>query len=74
MGTRKKEMSYKSPLRKLVNFFKTSRDNWKKKYQETKKEVNRLANRVRFLEKSKNIVTVQMILDNKKHTEFLKNK
>ena len=60
MGTRKKEMSYKSPLRKLVNFFKTSRDNWKKKYQETKKEVKQLANRVRFLEKSKNILKNQV--------------
>ena len=60
MKTKKKEVNYKSPLRKLVIFFKNSRDNWKKKYQETKKEVKRLTNRVRFLEKSKNSLKNQV--------------
>ena len=44
---------YKSPARKLIKFFKKSRDLWKKKYQEVKATVKYLQNRTRFLEKSK---------------------
>jgi hypothetical protein len=47
------EKEYKSPVRKLVKFFKNSRDNWKGKYQELKKKFKRQSNRIRFLEKSK---------------------
>lgn len=49
----KKEENYKSPRRKLVTFFKKSRDQWKEKCSEAKTKVKQLNNRVRFLEKSK---------------------
>jgi chromosome segregation ATPase len=45
--------TYKSPPRKLAQFFEKSRDQWKNKYREAKRLVKRLQNRVRFLEKSK---------------------
>lgn len=38
--------NYKSPVRKLVNFFEKSRDNWKEKYQLNKKENKKLKNKV----------------------------
>ena len=44
--------SYKSPVRKLVNFFKKSRDNWKEKYQRNKKENKKLKNKVCALKTS----------------------
>jgi len=45
--------SYKSPLRKLVTFFEKSRDNWKQKSLEHKKENRRLNKRLRVLETAK---------------------
>lgn len=47
------QREYKSPGRKLLRFFKKSRDKWKSKYLEVKKAVKRLENRIRFLERSK---------------------
>ena len=44
--------SYKSPVRKLVNFFEKSRDNWKEKYQRNKKENKKLKNKVCALKSS----------------------
>jgi hypothetical protein len=44
--------SYKSPVRKLVNFFEKSRDNWKEKYQHNKKENQKLKNKVFALKTS----------------------
>jgi chaperonin cofactor prefoldin len=44
---------YKSPRRKLLRFFEKSRDKWKLKYREVKKVLQRLTNRIRFLERSK---------------------
>ena len=44
---------FKSPLRKLLSFFRTSRDGWKEKYQESKRENKRLGNQVRAVEKSR---------------------
>jgi predicted nucleic acid-binding Zn-ribbon protein len=44
---------YKSPLKKLVKFFEQSRDIWKKKYIEKKKELKRVTNRIYDLEKRK---------------------
>ena len=38
--------NYKSPVRKLFNFFEKSRDNWKEKYQLNKKENKKLKNKV----------------------------
>ena len=43
----------KSPVRKLVRFFRSSRDGWKAKYQESKRENKRLSNQVRAVEKSR---------------------
>jgi chromosome segregation ATPase len=43
----------KSPLRKLVRFFERSRDRWKAKYQNLKRERKRMQNQVRAVEKSR---------------------
>ena len=45
---------YKTPLHKLVPFFKKSRDKWKEKYMAVKEDSKRLINRLRRLEESKN--------------------
>ncbi len=45
--------AYKSPVRKLVQFFEESRDRWKAKCIEAKAQVKGLKNRVRFLEESR---------------------
>jgi len=47
------ERSYKSPVRKLVAFFKRSRDRWKAKYQEMKKQLKKEQNQVRAVEQSR---------------------
>jgi hypothetical protein len=44
-------MEYKSPLHKLVNFFKKSRDQWKEKYQEARKEIKSLKNKLYYRDK-----------------------
>jgi hypothetical protein len=44
---------FKSPVRKLVRFFQTSRDGWKRKYQESKRRNKKLSNQVRAVEKSR---------------------
>ncbi|MGH7970383.1 MAG: hypothetical protein ACREIC_16795 [Limisphaerales bacterium] len=38
---------WKSPLRKLVQFFKASRDRWKAKYMDMKEEFKLMGNQVR---------------------------
>lgn len=43
----------KSPLKKLVSFFRKSRDGWKAKHLATKYENIVLANKVRSVEKSR---------------------
>ena len=40
------DKEYKSPLKKLVKFFEESRDKWKEKYFEKKKELKRTQNRI----------------------------
>jgi len=47
------EKKYKSPLKKLVNFFEESRDKWKEKYVEKSKELKRVTNRIYDLETRK---------------------
>ena len=47
------EKKYKSPLKKLVNFFEKSRDKWKEKYVEKSKELKRVTNRIYDLETRK---------------------
>jgi predicted nucleic acid-binding Zn-ribbon protein len=44
---------FKSPIRKLVQFFQRSRDNWKRKYQELQRRNKKLSNQVRAVEKSR---------------------
>ena len=45
--------SYKSPLRKLVQFFEKSRDTWKAKSLANKKENRQLKKKLQTLETSK---------------------
>lgn len=47
------DLPYTSPPRKLIRFFRDSRDKWKTKYQRAKATIKRLENRERFLAKSK---------------------
>ena len=47
------QSTYKSPVHKLVKFFKQSRDQWKKKHQATKKTNKYLTNKIRTLQASK---------------------
>lgn len=47
------QFEFKSPRRILVRFFKRSRDNWKRKYMEIKKEIKRLHNRAADARKSR---------------------
>ena len=44
---------YKSPEKKLIRFFETSRNKWKAKARESKRVLKRLKNRIRFLETSR---------------------
>jgi peptidoglycan hydrolase CwlO-like protein len=44
---------FRSPLRKLVRFFQHSRDSWKGKCQDAKKQCKLMGNQVRAVEKSR---------------------
>ncbi len=44
---------FKSPLRKLVRFFRSSRDAWKEKYRLMKRQCRKLANQAAAVEKSR---------------------
>jgi predicted nucleic acid-binding Zn-ribbon protein len=44
---------FRSPKRILVRFFKKSRDRWKEKYQEAKRELKRLANQAADVRRSR---------------------
>lgn len=43
----------KSPVKKLASFFQRSRDGWKAKYMNSKRERKKLNNQVRAVEKSR---------------------
>ena len=47
------EKTYKSPLKKLVRFFEKSRDSWKDKYLEKKRELKRAKNQIYDLKQRK---------------------
>jgi septal ring factor EnvC (AmiA/AmiB activator) len=47
------EPEWKSPLRKLTRFFERSRDRWKAKHQELKRERKGMENQIRAVEKSR---------------------
>ena len=53
MTTGMEAKTFTSPLRKLVQFFQRSRDNWKAKYQQAKRLCKKLSNQVRAVEKSR---------------------
>ena len=44
---------YLSPLKKLVTFFRNSRDQWKAKHHEVKKKVKTLQNQTRAVQRSR---------------------
>jgi len=44
---------FRSPLRKLVRFFQSSRDNWKRKCQQAKLKSKLMGNQVRAVEASR---------------------
>ena len=44
---------FKSPISKLLTFFRKSRDDWKAKCQEAKRQNKKLANQTRAVEKSR---------------------
>lgn len=44
---------YSSPIRKLVRFFHDSRDQWKAKHHEANKDIKRLTNQQRAVERSR---------------------
>lgn len=46
---------FRSPLRKLVTFFKASRDNWKAKCQQVKYELKLLKRRFENLQKNRDL-------------------
>lgn len=46
------DLSYRSPLRKLVVFFRDSRNKWKKKCQDAKHELKLLKRRYANLQKN----------------------
>ena len=47
------EPTWKTPIRKLVRFFKRSRDRWKAKYFARKEQCKRMENKARAVEKSR---------------------
>ncbi len=53
MQNNQKKSVYKSPDKKLIRFFETSRNKWKAKARESKRVLKRLKNRIRFLEASR---------------------
>ena len=55
-----KHSNYKSPKRKLIKFFKESRNNWKKKCLNAKYTIKLLRNQVRYLEKRKTELSQQV--------------
>jgi chromosome segregation ATPase len=53
MSTVVDTVELKSPLRKLVRFFRRSRDSWKAKHHAVKQKCRRLANQAAAVEKSR---------------------
>jgi polyhydroxyalkanoate synthesis regulator phasin len=44
---------FRSPVHKLLRFFRRSRDNWKRKHQKVKRLCKKLTNQVAAVEKSR---------------------
>ena len=45
--------AFKSPVLKLLKFFSTSRDGWKEKHHQVKRQLKKEQNQVRAVEKSR---------------------
>ena len=45
--------TFTTPLRKLARFFEKSRDGWKEKYQQAKRQCKQLSNQTRAVERSR---------------------
>ena len=52
MSTDRDAMEFKSPVAKLVRFFRRSRDLWKEKHHRLKEKCRKLANQTAAVEKS----------------------
>ena len=52
-ATKSSSFEFKSPLRILVRAFRKSRDKWKQKYMEIKKEIKRFRNQAADARKSR---------------------
>jgi uncharacterized protein YlxW (UPF0749 family) len=64
---------YKSPARKLIPFFKNSRDKWKAKYQEVKYKAKLMQNRIRYMGK-RAVALKQKLKALEKELQSVKNK
>jgi uncharacterized protein YlxW (UPF0749 family) len=64
---------YKSPARKLIPFFKNSRDKWKAKYKEVKYKAKLMQNRIRYMEKH-SAALKQKVKALEKELQSVKNK
>jgi hypothetical protein len=49
----KEEQQFKSPIRKLSRFFRSSRDGWKQKHHKLRARCKKLSNQVRAVERSR---------------------
>lgn len=47
---------FKSPIKKLINFFKQSRDSWKERAKNSIQEIRVYKKRILFLESSKQLL------------------
>lgn len=61
---------YTSPIRVLARFFKKSRDGWKEKCMEAKRQIKRLKNQIYQLQKSKQDWKEQAVAGGKLQAEF----
>jgi chromosome segregation ATPase len=65
--------NFKSPARKLVTFFKGSRDKWKEKCQEAKYQIKLLKKRLAYTKKRKDEMKNKIeTLEEKLHTAHIK--
>ena len=64
--------NFKSPVKKLTAFFKSSRDKWKEKCKKAMLDIRSLKKRIEFLERSKSELK-SMLKELKAQNNLLKN-
>ncbi len=64
--------NFKSPVKKLTAFFKSSRDKWKEKCKKAMLDIRSLKKRIEFLERSKSELKL-MLKELKTQNNLLKN-